>query len=289
MRRLADVDAFLAAAGTFVARDEARHALVRAVTDTLLTRPELASRRPYLGAVECSGEVVGAAVMLPPNPLVISPLTPADALPAVVADLLDDGRVEQVTQTSGVPAVVEPFLSLWRARTGRVLVPVMRERLHRIDAAPPVPDVPGRFRLAVAGDVELLVEWSVAFEAEAWGGAMRVERDVLRINVAARVEGRGGSVGLWVDASGEPVAMAAYFSGGPPGAARIAPVYTPPSLRGRGYGTAVTAALTRLAFERGHAFCMLFTDLANPVSNRIYANIGYVPVADWVHAKRVDG
>jgi predicted GNAT family acetyltransferase len=62
-------------------------------------------------------------------------------------------------------------------------------------------------------------------------------------------------------------------------------VYTPPSLRGRGYGTAVTAALTRLAFERGHRFAMLFTDVDNPTSNQIYAAIGYAPVCEWMHAR----
>lgn len=59
-------------------------------------------------------------------------------------------------------------------------------------------------------------------------------------------------------------------------------MYTPPEHRNHGYGTAVTAALSRLLLERGHRFCFLFTDLANPTSNAIYARIGYQPVADFV-------
>ena len=31
------------------------------------------------------------------------------------------------------------------------------------------------------------------------------------------------------------------------------------------------------------AFCALFTDLANPTSNAIYARIGYRPLADYAH------
>lgn len=63
---------------------------------------------------------------------------------------------------------------------------------------------------------------------------------------------------------------------------RIGGVYTPPEWRGRGYASAVTAAITRLSLDRGYAECVLYTDLANPTSNRIYANLGYLPVADVV-------
>jgi predicted GNAT family acetyltransferase len=31
----------------------------------------------------------------------------------------------------------------------------------------------------------------------------------------------------------------------------------------------------------GRRFCVLFTDLANPTSNAIYARIGYRPLADF--------
>ena len=49
---------------------------------------------------------------------------------------------------------------------------------------------------------------------------------------------------------------------------------------GRGYGTAVTAAVSKLLLERGRRFCFLYTDLANPTSNAIYLRIGYEPVCD---------
>ena len=55
------------------------------------------------------------------------------------------------------------------------------------------------------------------------------------------------------------------------GVARVAPVYTPPEHRGRGYAAAATAAVTRAAARRrGTRDVLLFTDLANPTSNRLY-------------------
>ncbi len=65
------------------------------------------------------------------------------------------------------------------------------------------------------------------------------------------------------------------------GQVRIAPVYTPAALRGRGYAGAATAEVSRAAREAGVAEVLLFTDLANPTSNGLYRRIGYRPVADF--------
>jgi predicted GNAT family acetyltransferase len=40
------------------------------------------------------------------------------------------------------------------------------------------------------------------------------------------------------------------------------------------------AALSQAQLTAGRTFCFLFTDLANPTSNKIYQDIGYLPVCD---------
>jgi predicted GNAT family acetyltransferase len=66
------------------------------------------------------------------------------------------------------------------------------------------------------------------------------------------------------------------------GVSRIGPVFTPADSRGRGYGSAVTAAAADLALGNGVDNVVLFADLANPVSNGIYQRIGFEPVSDSV-------
>lgn len=44
----------------------------------------------------------------------------------------------------------------------------------------------------------------------------------------------------------------------------------------------VTAAITQLANDRGATSVVLFTDLANPISNSPYLRLGYEPVEDRV-------
>jgi predicted GNAT family acetyltransferase len=84
---------------------------------------------------------------------------------------------------------------------------------------------------------------------------------------------------LWDD--GGVVSMAAR-AGITPTAVRVGYVYTPAEARGKGYATALVADLTREVLASGRRSAFLYTDLANPTSNAIYARIGYVPVRDVV-------
>ena len=89
-----------------------------------------------------------------------------------------------------------------------------------------------------------------------------------------------GGVTVW-EADGRPVSIACNTRP-VTGMVRIGPVYTPPEARGHGYGSAATAAASRRLLEAGAEEVVLFTDLANPVSNSIYQRIGYRPVEDRV-------
>jgi predicted GNAT family acetyltransferase len=136
--------------------------------------------------------------------------------------------------------------------------------------------VAGSWRVGQLSDVDLLAAWWVAFhrEALAEGPPMAdpratAERWVRRI---------GRTPYLWI-VDGRPVSLVATGSPTPNGI-RIGPVYTPPDQRRRGYASALTAAASQAELDAGRRFCFLFTDLANPTSNRIYQAIGYEPVID---------
>ncbi len=68
------------------------------------------------------------------------------------------------------------------------------------------------------------------------------------------------------------------------GVSRVGPVYTPPAQRGHGYGSAATAAATGDVLAEG-ATPVLYTDLANATSNKIYQRLGYYPVEDRAHVE----
>jgi predicted GNAT family acetyltransferase len=89
--------------------------------------------------------------------------------------------------------------------------------------------------------------------------------------------GVGRRIFLWEDA--EPVSLVGV-GGATPNGIRIGPVYTPPRFRGHGYASALTATVSQAMLDEGRRFCFLYTDLANPTSNKIYQAIGYKPVTD---------
>lgn len=59
----------------------------------------------------------------------------------------------------------------------------------------------------------------------------------------------------------------------------IGGVYTPPDRRNRGYASSCVAGLCQELLAT-YAFCVLYTDLANPTSNAIYQLIGIRPHHD---------
>jgi len=125
-----------------------------------------------------------------------------------------------------------------------------------------------------AEDRELLIAWERAFVAEANlipAAGAEAERTVER-RLAA------GAQYLWDD---DGPASTLALSPEIAGTVRIGPVYTPPQRRNHGYASAAVARASREALARGARQCMLFTDLANPTSNKIYAAVGFRRASGW--------
>ena len=100
-----------------------------------------------------------------------------------------------------------------------------------------------------------------------------------------RAVGTGAGEIVW-EVDGEPVAQAAARAV-VAGMSRIGPVYTPPEHRGRGYAAAVTAAAARWALGSGARHVLLYTDLANPTTNRLYPRLGFRPRYDALELRFV--
>jgi GNAT superfamily N-acetyltransferase len=218
------------------------------------------------------GGLAGAALRERDRGVLVSALPPglaaAAARRAVEADPASRGVAGPVPEA-------EAYAAAHAALTGAGVVVAMRQRLFRLVALCPPTGVAGACRLAGPADVDRLARWHTAFGIEAVR-ALGPPADPRPGIVATMAQGYGHV--LW-ERGGEPVAYAVVR---PPvaGMARIGPVYTPPGHRGRGFGTAVTAAATAWALDAGAREVCLFTDLANPVSNAIYPRVGYRPLLD---------
>jgi uncharacterized protein len=282
LRAHESVQVFLREAGPLLLRDEARHNLIYGICATLVESPD-AYPDVHLWTIEDGAETRGAALMTPPFNLVVAQPVD-DATLEFTAEALRRQGVTLPGVTGAVPEV-ERFVMAWGRVAGARARVRMAQGIYAV-RAPTIPDaVPGRMRFAGAGDRELLVDWTLAFEAEA------VPEDAPRIRaeeiVDRRLESTSGGMALWED--GGKVVSLSGFGGGTPHGIRIGPVYTPPALRRRGYASALVAQLSAQLLDGGLDYCFLYTDLANPTSNRIYTAVGYELVcesADYVFESR---
>jgi uncharacterized protein len=262
----ADASAFLEAAAPVLDVDEARHNLIYGICSTLVGTPH-AYPEAHLWTV-VDDEPMAAAVLTPPFNIVIAQPRSDEALRFLARRL--HGRVEPPGVTGGLPEV-DTFAGAWGA-------PHRLRMTQGIYAARDVelPDVRGSARMATLDDRVIVIEWLRAFQAEALpADAPHLDLEQM---YERRVQSETAGFFLWEDEDG-PVSLCGC-GGRTPHGIRIGPVYTPPGLRGRGYGSAVTAHVTKKQLDSGLDYCFLYTDLSNPTSNKIYMDIGYERVCD---------
>jgi uncharacterized protein len=263
IHRFTDPEAFLVRAGSFLRADEAENVLMLGICGSAHFDDPC-----YLATVEEDGAVVACALRTPPHSAL---LTRADrqALELLATDLAD--KYKDLPAVAGPEPAAGVFAGLWSTLTGAAAGPAVRMRVFEARRVVRPQQPTGTFRAATAADLPTVARWMAAFIQEAGLDDPSDPDDVARERI------REGSVFLWEDA--QPVSMAAW-AGRTGGTVRVNSVYTPPERRGRGYASACVASLTQQLLDEGFARCCLYTDLANPTSNKIYQVIGYRPVCD---------
>ena len=258
-----DVERFADRVRPLLLRDPAEQTVALTVTESLRAGDGRFTGSNLLAWREHAGEVDGAVLLTPPFELLLAVVPDLAELVAELRSARPD-----LPGVNGEAEVTEAFARAWTVGTNLRARHVFTMRLHALEALePPDPPPPGRARPAREDDAGLVAAWLRAFADDA-GVATTDEESMARERIG------GGRMWLWEDAGGAAVAMAARTPT-IAGVARIAPVYTPPERRRRGYGAAVTAACTADALERGAAHVVLFADAANPTSTGVYVRIGF--------------
>ncbi len=254
----ADGAAFAATAAAWIARDPAGMALVASVA---------ALPGAWSMLITVDGIPVVAATQTSPRMMIVEAASSPE--PATVAALAEHARYRDAPGIIVPVAWAEAVITAM-ARPVRVRE---RQRLHRLVGRPQLPrPTAGAARWATSDDVERLRCWRDGFNREA------LSNETTLPTSAEQILDVLNNLLLWT-VEGVPVAMAVRAR---PvlGGWSIGWVYTPPDQRRRGYAGALVHALANRLQADGATYVSLYTDLANPTSNRLYADIGFVPVAD---------
>lgn len=264
-------DEFLDIAFEPLCADEARNNLIVGIAAAVRDGRQYGDEAPLFVTVTEGPALVAAAIRTPPYNMI---LQCDDARPEALILIADHLLAidHPLPGVNGTLETTEAFSRLWKERTGVTSIVGTQQRIYKLtDVSPPSP-VPGLARWAEERDVSLLTTWFLDFHHEAvpQDPPLDPEKSVRRFIDRQQLL-------VWEDRA--LVSMVGCPRETPHGAT-IGPVYTPPEHRGRGYASACVAAMSQHLLDGGKAFCTLYTDLANPTSNKIYQNIGYRPVVD---------
>lgn len=130
------------------------------------------------------------------------------------------------------------------------------------------PKPSGYLRLAQLKDLFFLPYWEEAFAIDCKLPKKSFDERVGQLERKIKLE----KVYIWENK--HPVCMVQHGKQLVNGAA-VSYVYTPPHFRSKHYGKVCVAEAMRYLLSQGNKFCCLFADTLNPISNKIYEQIGY--------------
>lgn len=268
MRVTSDAAAFEQTVFPFLQQDPVLHTIIMSNVHERAAGTYRSEDEPsyYVSVHDASGDVVGAAMRTPGRMVYLGALQAEHA--EAVADAYLDVLTDQIGVAGDRPAA-RRFADRWCEQRGGTATESKATRLHKLGTLTPL-SADGSPRLMTDGEIELVADWAKdGFAEELGGDYLDWAKDHLRNKT------------MWIwETGGEPVSMVGYHR---PlfGVCRVGPVYTPPERRRHGYAGALTSHVSAEILAQGNQAC-LYTDLANPTSNKIYHVAGYRPVADFV-------
>lgn len=269
LERFSHIQAFYNQAKDYLLSHEAENCLPLRICRNLLRDPDRYGNQVYLAIVKAA-KVIAIAIRTPPHPLILSRVENLEALSLMAEDVYAFCR--EMPGCSGLATEAEAFAQIWQTVTGQRYTLPARRCIYQLHQVQPVPSAKGHLRVATDADRDLIFQWVEAFSLEALGTLEGNWQQITDLNLSR------GKFYLWQ--TEVPVTLVggmgeAYTPGW------IAPVYTPPEYRRRGYATSSVAAVSQQLLERGCYCCFLFTDLKNPTANHIYRTIGYQHICEW--------
>jgi predicted GNAT family acetyltransferase len=259
-----DAQSVIAATNPYLATRPVEHNLLATLLGQRLAKPEPAQ---FWLARNSDGHVCGFALQSPPLRPVILSIMPAEAIDAMAAAISAQGI--DVPGAQGEAATVARFAGRWTELRDIGAKPSKGLRLYEQLSATPVTSTAGELRRPHETERDLVVQWTSDFLAE-------IDEPIDDAGQVIDSRMAAGSIFVW-DEHG-PRSLAAH-SKPVHGVARLQTIFTPRHDRGQGYATKAAAALSE-QLQRQALHPILYTDLINPISNKLYRKIGYRAVCE---------
>ena len=277
-----NVDEFYDISYPFLLKHEAENNLPLAILISLKkNKNNYGEEKPLLFSLTNNKELELIALRTPSHDLLIAYTNNLEGISVLVDELFK--RKEKLPGVLSFKEAADTFANLWCERKTLKCKMFRKERVYKLEQVSEDTLGDRQFSVASKTHQKLVLQWVGELMREILLDSTEDDIERLKKTYAKEFEENKSSFYLLFD-NNEPVSMVRKAFKTPNGNF-VNYVYTPPSLRRKGYATECVAKLSKLLLEEGNKYCFLFTDLSNPTSNSIYQKIGYRPVIDENHYK----
>lgn len=277
-----EVDDFYDIAYPFLLEREAENNLLLSLLNSLKENiHHYGKEMPLLFSLTDHDDVKLIALRTPPYDLIISYIDDLNFIEVLVEELLK--RNEKFPGVLSFKEAADKFAELWCEKNSLKPNLFRKERIYKLEEVSEDTIGTNKFSVASKSHQTIVLKWAEEMMKEALADTTEDGIERTTNNLKNEFEENTSKIFLLFD-NNEPVSMVRK-AGKTPNGNFVNLVYTPPSLRRKGYATECVAKLSKQLLEEGNKYCFLFTDLSNPTSNNIYQKIGYRPIIDENHYK----
>jgi RimJ/RimL family protein N-acetyltransferase len=279
-KRYSDIEEFYTICYDFLVEHETENNLIFGILETLRTDIHAynPTHAPELITIFDNKDVVLVSIRTPPYNQIISYTDKKDSIPVLVNFLTETGA--EIPGVLGFKDGALLFAKLWAEKCGKNKILNMNERIYKLEQVNPQTIDNNQFEVATEEDSDLLVHYGQNFAQDAFANTSQEQIERNREQVAKGMKKWISEKTMYILKAQDCIVSIAKASRDTPNGRSITLVYTPPKYRRKGYATELVAKLCQLILDEGKKYCYLFTDLANPTSNKIYMDIGFKPIID---------
>jgi predicted GNAT family acetyltransferase len=275
IRKYDSISTFLDDCGSVLMQKECENNVILGICNNFLNKSIDPEQFILIAAIEKSGIIISCAVTTPNKTVLATFTIQSDVAVKPLASYFNSNQIN-LKGLSGESAVVNSFMEVYQKPITES-TSLLLYTLKTLQCIELVQN--SELILATMQDLPVLTTWLKNFQIDAALLPLKPDEEIQAVmedKIKKKVIYK-----LIVSGDQQPVSMLAVVRE-TKNFAIISWVYTPPYSRSKGFASTAVYKLTELLLNTHQKYCALFADKSNPVSNKIYQNIGYQPVAEYL-------
>lgn len=260
---------YLAATQQWLIEKELEHNLILGISNAIIASGESNPNHVFVNVIE--NQQVLASSMKTASRAIIANFSKDDEAIKMLAEYYQETSMA-LDGVVGEQSIAKAFSKYY----GKDQIAETGLLVHQLHSLNPIKFAHGEIIVATQDHFNFVCGWTHKFERDALIDPPKSKEEIAR------------STQRWIDAGqiffwviDEVIVSMAAIVRTTAHVGIVGLVYTPASLRGNGFATALVHAVSETILKQGYASCGLFTEKSNPTSNKIYHRIGYVPIAEF--------